>query len=651
VQPQRFPQPRLRHLSLCSAAVALALSGCTLLELKDDAAAFYASTVLAGRVQAPAGRAGRPGPVVVAAVSRKPGLPQVVHRVLLHEPGGFELIVPHGEYRLVAFGDDNGNGRYDAGEPAGEYGDPPVQVGGGASSSGGSGGAGVIALLDFALSAAPPPSVRAAAVALGSDGPRLSTQAGAIAALDDPAFGAEQGRRGYWAPLQSFRAVGGNVHFLEPYDPDRIPILFVHGAAGSPQDWRHFFEHIDRSRFQPWFFHYPSGASLDSMAHLLFWKLLNLQLRHRFETLVLTAHSMGGLVVRTMLLNHGEQLPQARLFVSLSTPWAGEAAAELGVRHSPAVVPSWRDMRPEGRFMQQLFARPLPASIEHYLLFGHKGGYSLLRPNTNTDGTVTLASQLRIPAQQEARRIYGFDEDHESILRSPHVMALFRSIVAGHGQREAAVPQGRVQLDLGFAGGEPGARGLPSLLLVPAQRDDGARRSLTISLTAQDAGRSIGPIPAGIYDASLLLGSYRTQPRRQRVHIEAGRSPSLRFELSAQGSLAGYVAADGSDIDHPAGSWRPPHPTVHIRAITLAGPAGTRTLVPRRGNGDALQAVERYLDDLDDAVGPQFSFVGLPAGRYELTIDAQGYLPHRTWHDVVPGRQGPLQPVVLTPLR
>jgi len=89
-------------------------------------------------------------------------------------------------------------------------------------------------------------------------------------------------------------------------------VLLVHGALGSPQDWRAFFTGLDRTRYQAWFFCYPSGAAIDSMAYLLYWKLLNLQLRYHFDTLYLTAHSMGGLVVRTFLLNHGAQFPQAR---------------------------------------------------------------------------------------------------------------------------------------------------------------------------------------------------------------------------------------------------------------------------------------------------------------------------------------------------
>jgi hypothetical protein len=85
-------------------------------------------------------------------------------------------------------------------------------------------------------------------------------------------------------------------------------------------------------------------------------------------------------------------------------------------------------MQPDGQFMKALFARQLPARIEHYLMFGHKGGYSVLRPNN--DGTVTLASQPRSPAQAEAKMVFGFDEDHVSIPSSPQVLTQYQVILS-----------------------------------------------------------------------------------------------------------------------------------------------------------------------------------------------------------------------------
>lgn len=619
-------------VTLCVAA-----GGCTLAKLSKESKAFFTSTVLVGSVE---NTPGWRGPIIVAAHVRKSNRVSIVHHTLLHEPGGYELIVPKGQYALFAFGDINGNGVFDAGEPAGEYtGAAPIIAT----------GTGVVGSLDLILKDASPDRI---SIPVGtsfntSAAPRHSTQVGALADLDAPIFSAENGTRGYWAPMEFFKVVGGNVYFLEPYDPNRIPILFVHGAEGSPQDWRYFFDHIDRNRYQPWFFYYPSGAALDSMANLLYWKLLNLQLKYRFKTLYITAHSMGGLVVRKFLLDRGDRIPQARLFISLSTPWAGEATAELGVKHSPAVVPSWIDMQPHGRFMEALFSRRLPPSVNHYLLFGHKGGYSMLRPNN--DGTVTLASQLRNPAQAEARMVYGFDEDHVSILSSPQVLAQYQTILANFEQKAGNGPQrGNLYVNFTFIGHDGGPKGLPILLLTPVGETAGQQRTkVTIPLRAKDSGRRLGPIPSGLYDVSLISNSYKTEPRKVRVQIETNHTPTLSFRFVPQGALNGYVGDDGDAADYPAGSYRPPHKTAKIISVTLTGVGTRRTLVPRQAGYD--DGYERYLAGEDDSFGAYFSFVDLPAGDYELTILAEGYRPHVSRYTVVPGRPLELNPIVLAP--
>jgi pimeloyl-ACP methyl ester carboxylesterase len=68
-------------------------------------------------------------------------------------------------------------------------------------------------------------------------------------------FSEEYGVKGYWEVIEFFKEVGCNVYFLEPYDPDKVPILFIHGASGSPRNWDYFFENVDRTRYQPWFYY------------------------------------------------------------------------------------------------------------------------------------------------------------------------------------------------------------------------------------------------------------------------------------------------------------------------------------------------------------------------------------------------------------
>nr|WP_315213412.1 hypothetical protein [uncultured Duganella sp.] len=119
---------RIRAI-LWAAVPGFCLGGRSLVKLKDDSSAFYSSTVLAGYVTS---AVPWDKPVVVAAYARhgSDGLPDIVHHALLHEAGGYELIVPKGDYTVFAFGDANGNLALDVGEPFGVYTTVPVRAGG-----------------------------------------------------------------------------------------------------------------------------------------------------------------------------------------------------------------------------------------------------------------------------------------------------------------------------------------------------------------------------------------------------------------------------------------------------------------------------------------------------------------------------------------
>lgn len=608
-------------------AAALVVAGCGLVQLRRESAAFESSTVLAGRIACPEGLPS--SPLVVASIAEKDR--RVEHQARLHECGGYELLASAGPHTVLAFADLDGDGRPGAGEPWVQQG--PFEVG----------GTGVVSGVDLVLPPVPPAGAPPAWAAPDRPVPVLhSTQAGAVLSLEDAAFDPAQGALGYWAPMTAFRLHGGNVYALEPYDPQRVPVLFVHGAAGTPRDLAPLIARLDRRRYQAWVYAYPSGASIESTAYLLYWKLLNLQLRYRFSRWAVVAHSMGGLVTRTALSTLGPEVPAPRLFVSISTPWGGEPAAETGVRHSPAVVPSWHDLRPEGPFMAGLFQRPLPAGTEHVLLFGHRGGYSLMRPNT--DGTVTLASQLRPEAQAGAVRVMGFDDDHMSILASPQVAQVVHAWLDSTLSADRA-GQGQLRLTLDAPAGL--AIGLPNLRLKPLE---GGGEALTLLLTEADRDRALGPLPPGRYEAAVLALGFATEPRRQNITVQEGQVTALRVALSPVGALSGFVGAPPAAPQVGAGVRVQPDHRVRVRRVALSGPGVRRELRPRQGQG-LDEALERLIDGQDDASGPHFTFQQLPAGDYELVIEAEGYRPHRSRHTVVPGRMEPMAPVLLQALQ
>ncbi|MEI7927258.1 MAG: alpha/beta hydrolase [Verrucomicrobiales bacterium] len=240
---------------------------------------------------------------------------------------------------------------------------------------------------------------------------------GEVARLDDPRFVATRGEDGLWTPATVAIHSGFGIYFLEPYDPSRTPVLFVHGAAGSPQDWKFAMEKIDRRRYQPWFYFYPSGGRLENAASILNEGIESLHNRYGFERLNVVAHSMGGLVSRRFIVKNAieDRQDYIRTFLTFSTPWGGHEAAAMGVKWAPAVVPSWRDMEAGSDYLDHLFDQRLAGKVNCHLFYSHRAKRSAVMPAEN-DGTVSVASQLRLEAKAEAVSVQGYDEDHVSIL-------------------------------------------------------------------------------------------------------------------------------------------------------------------------------------------------------------------------------------------
>ncbi|MGV8080131.1 MAG: alpha/beta fold hydrolase [Syntrophales bacterium] len=622
---------RLRSV-LVILLTAVFFSGCALVKVREDVQFSKDSSLLFGEIvtTSPLGK-----PIFVIAYSMDDGRLSVGDYAVLSEPGPYELLVRQGRYRLFAFEDANGNDAYDPGEWAGHYGkgaplSPPA--------------GGVAWGLDFEISkdgGRQAPALAGPLTMYSGGKKKHPTSAGAIADLNDPSFSAEQGEKGFWEPLDSFQYTGCSIYFLEPYDPGKIPVLFVHGAAGSPQDWKFFLKALDRSRYQPWIFSYPSGARLETLSFFLRKKLYDLYGKYNFDQLFVVAHSMGGLVSRSALIEQDLHNRSVRLFLSISTPWNGEKRAKTGVEHSPAVIPSWKDMEPDSDFIRHAFSRKIPDNIRYYLFFGHKGGGSLFRENN--DNTVTLESMLDPRAQADALKVMGFHDDHVSILSSPEVFQQYDAIAeVTEANLRKTLASSRGYADVRHDFRPPGTKAplQMSLVLVPTKGDAGETQ---FKLNPSTPGQETGAIPPGDYEATLCALGFRSEPANLPVSITAGKISDLRFTLVPQGMVAGIITAAAGAADSYWGYLLALSGKNKVRSVTLEGAGIRRSLTPSDGMSEK-EVLKTFLSSKDYLCRDGFVFFDLPAGDYTLAIEAEGCEPYTAKVTVKPGEFTPPPP-------
>jgi len=615
-----------QRVSITFFVICFVTMGCTLIKLKKDVNRGLVSTVIVGRINA---NFSGNGPIIVAACSTSEEK-EIAHYTVLHDSGEYELMVGQGNYYVFAYWDKNSNLIYEAGEPAGQHGDPRLVV---------APAVGVVFDIDVVI----PEEGRNIVIPHGSKISSVkpqklhSRQAGDITDLDDERFSEEYGSKGFWEPGSFFKQFGGNIYFLEEYDPEKIPILFIHGAGGTPKGWWYFVDNIDRTRFQPWFFYYPTGARIDSMSYLLLWKLSNLQTKYQFNKIYFTAHSMGGLVARSFIINYGGKFPLVKLFISLATPWGGDRMAEYGVRQSPAVIPSWIDMQPEGDFIKSLYRKKMPDHTIFYMFYGHRGSRSPFR--SNNDGTITLSSLLDYRPQSEAKMNFAFNEDHASIIFSKEVLAQYNTILNEFDEKQSDSLHrsgGYIKINFTYSYDFVGVSPSPTLILRPVGKKDA---DTVIFLRADDNGRILGPFPSGKYLTSIVTTAGKPMKKNIPVSIESNNTRELDFVFIPDGVIRGCVTASLEAEDKLVGmpdyKYRSVNKKVKIQSITLKGSEVYRIL--QQIKGEDVDNYDYLISRADFCYNTCFGYFGLPAGDYKLTIKAQGYKPIVKNYFVTPG--------------
>jgi pimeloyl-ACP methyl ester carboxylesterase len=110
------------------------------------------------------------------------------------------------------------------------------------------------------------------------------------------------------------------LYRLSPYDPDKIPVVLVHGLTSTSQVWANMVNDLGadpklRDRYQFWTFSYPTGVPILYSAMRLRQELASMRAHcdpdHKnpnLDRIVLVGHSMGGILSRMMISHSNERL-------------------------------------------------------------------------------------------------------------------------------------------------------------------------------------------------------------------------------------------------------------------------------------------------------------------------------------------------------
>jgi len=248
---------------------------------------------------------------------------------------------------------------------------------------------------------------------------------GTIRSLEDPIFDSSFSTLGMYDPASFMEQAPTMFYALEEDLGYKIPVVFVHGIGGSAREFEPFVGQLDRLKYKPWFYHYPSGGDLDQLAELFYQIYLSGKIyRSGGMPMIVVAHSMGGLIVREAINRYeGKSTEnQVHLFVTMATPFGGHAAAATGEEHGLIVLPSWRNLNPNNAFINNLYRKSLPEFLHHELIYAFQNP-GTIKLGENSDGVVSLNSQLHSQAQRQASGQFGFDNTHTDILDSEDVAA------------------------------------------------------------------------------------------------------------------------------------------------------------------------------------------------------------------------------------
>ncbi len=136
--------------------------------------------------------------------------------------------------------------------------------------------------------------------------------------LDQPSL--SRPREAATTSLLNPKEAGTGLFMMEPYDPDKTPVIMVHGFWSSPMIWMNMvndlrsFQKI-RENYQFWFYQYPtsqpfwiSATKFRRTLHNLYRNLDPEKHHAKLHQTILIGHSMGGLISLMQTLDSQDEM-------------------------------------------------------------------------------------------------------------------------------------------------------------------------------------------------------------------------------------------------------------------------------------------------------------------------------------------------------
>jgi pimeloyl-ACP methyl ester carboxylesterase len=139
-----------------------------------------------------------------------------------------------------------------------------------------------------------------------------------------------------------------------PPEPSHSPVLLLHGVLCNAGVWSRFARGLKARGVRPVYTisYGPPLASIDLFAEQLAEKIDSILSETGASSVVIVAHSMGGLVALAYCRRYGDE--KVRRLISLATPYHGSVHASC----FPGLCLA--ELRPESRWLRRLYHREFP---------------------------------------------------------------------------------------------------------------------------------------------------------------------------------------------------------------------------------------------------------------------------------------------------